>query len=143
MKVYLAAGYSRREELQGYERDLDEAGIISTSRWLRHDDTTPEALATRAINESMPMSGQQFAEMDFQDVLAAHSLVFFTRPANEPISRGGSCVEFGMALAWGKRVMVCGPRQNVFCTLPQVLVLSTWPAVLDQLIWDNKVGNFE
>lgn len=41
-------------------------------------------------------------------------------------SRGGRHVEFGMALALGKRVIVVGPRENVFHLLPEVEVHVNW-----------------
>lgn len=37
MRIYLAARYSRREELLGYRADLEAAGHIVTSRWLAGD----------------------------------------------------------------------------------------------------------
>lgn len=49
------------------------------------------------------------------------------------ISRGGRHVEFGMALAMDKRLVVVGPRENVFHLLPAVEQFDTWPLALAAL----------
>ena len=38
----------------------------------------------------------------------------------EPSTSGGLHTEFGMALALKKRLILVGPRENVFHTLPEV-----------------------
>lgn len=48
-------------------------------------------------------------------------------------SRGGRHVEFGMAIALGKRAIVVGSQENVFHLLPGVEVYATWEACLDVL----------
>ena len=39
-----------------------------------------------------------------------------------------------MALAWGKRVIAVGPAENVFCHLPQLEVVGSWPAARNLLL---------
>jgi nucleoside 2-deoxyribosyltransferase len=69
-----------------------------------------------------------YAEQDMADVLRSDVVVVFT---HQPSSTGGRHVELGMALAAGKRVIICGDRENIFQTLPQVEHCDTdW----DQLI---------
>ncbi len=42
--------------------------------------------------------------------------------------RGGRNVELGIALGMMKRVLVCGPRENLFCWLDDVRQFDDWPA---------------
>ena len=48
-------------------------------------------------------------------------------------ARGGRHVEFGMGWAWGKRLIVVGPRENVFHLLPTVEQFDSWPDALAAL----------
>jgi hypothetical protein len=48
-------------------------------------------------------------------------------------SRGGHHVEFGYALAQGKRIILVGHRENVFNYLPEIEFIETWPQALDAL----------
>jgi len=139
MKFYLAARYSRRIELCGYRANLAALGIEVTSRWLGG--------GRQLDNQGMPITdtGEQrfeagdpavdylrahFAVEDMADVMAAETLVAFTEPPRTAASRGGRHVELGLALAAGKRVVVVGPRENVFCWLPQVEHHDRWAGFL-------------
>jgi hypothetical protein len=57
-------------------------------------------------------------------VLAADVLMAFTEfPGQTPgRARGGRHVEFGIAFAKEKRLMIVGPRENIFHWLPSVEV---------------------
>jgi len=48
-------------------------------------------------------------------------------------SRGGKFVELGMAIAWDKRIVICGPEENVFCSLAQCLVVPDFATALRRL----------
>jgi len=60
-------------------------------------------------------------------------LLFFSEPPDSHSKRGGRHVEFGLALAWGKRLMIVGPRENVFHCLPQVEQYANMLQVCDAL----------
>ena len=47
-------------------------------------------------------------------------MLFFAEEPSAPYSRGGRHVEFGYALATGKKVRVIGPEENVFHGLPGI-----------------------
>jgi len=81
----------------------------------------------------VPRLRRLFAEHDRDDVLAADMLVAFTEPPRSCATRGGRHVELGLALGYGKRVAVIGPRENVFCWLPQVEHYAGWPDLLAAL----------
>ena len=128
MKIYLAARYSRMEELRGYAEELAAAGHVITSRWIRGGNGIPETAA-------VDMESQRFALEDYRDLSAADTVISWTEPPRvESTARGGRHVEFGLALAMGKRLVVVGPRENLFHTMPNVYQFDEWgPDVLNTL----------
>lgn len=129
MKIYLAARYSRRDELLRYATDLAVVNHQVTSRWIKgnHQASNDELAGDK---------GRIFASDDWLDILAAETVISFTeqpRAAVTHASRGGRHVEFGAALAMQKRCIVVGPRENVFHCLPQVIVYPTWDDALSYL----------
>ena len=135
MLIYLAARYSRLEELQGYADDLRAIGHRVEARWLLGDHQIHEgADKVEAATVSVPLEGRPFALDDYVDVLEADMLIAFSEePRAGGASRGGRHVEFGMALAWGKLVVVVGPRENVFHTLQMVNHFWRWSEALEAL----------
>ena len=126
MKVYLASRYSRFEEMQGYRRELEAAGYVVTSRWIDGDHQIDDAgLSAEAKAEERT----RFATEDCADLNAADLVISFTESPRSSNSRGGRHVEFGMAFAHGKRLIVVGHRENVFHCLPNVEFFSSWAEV--------------
>lgn len=123
MRIYLSAQYGRRAELVSYRDQLQFHGFGVTSRWLG-----------AAQEEGSTEQRQSLAEGDIGDLHDAGTVVVFTEPADSTASRGGRHVEFGLALALSKWIMVVGPRENVFHCLPQVEVFETWPKCLKRLL---------
>jgi len=118
MKIYIAARYDRRFEMLGVAATLNRAGHEVTSTWIagRADDL--ELVA---------------AVEDLGDLARAECLVAFTEPPERGVAwaaRGGRHVEFGVALAAGKRLCVVGPRENIFHHLPRVEVYPTLAALV-------------
>ncbi len=142
-RIYLAARYSRRLELCGYREDLAYHGIRVTSHWLdgnhQLSDTgvpigdTGEALVESGNDVEAANLRVRFAREDIIDVLAADVLIAFTEPPRSSASRGGRHVEFGIALGARMPVIVVGPRENIFCWLPDVLWYPDWSAALDDI----------
>lgn len=145
MKVYLAARYSRREELVGYRNDLNQLGSIIpglylrvTSRWLNgsHEAHKLGPNGMRVIPRSGYTNTQarRFAREDLADIDEADVVVVFTEEhvPRGNVGRGGRHVEFGYALAKGKKIIVVGPIENVFYSLinesdlPGVRVADDW-----------------
>ena len=150
MKIYLAARYSRREELCVYRNELRALGYDVLARWLDGEhqlanDGTPIGEHGEALVEGVLRSGevisereqtqraaalrQRFAQDDWEDVTAAELVINFTEPPRSKANRGGRHVEFGIALARGARVIVVGFRENIFHWLPRVEFCRSWEEV--------------
>jgi nucleoside 2-deoxyribosyltransferase len=105
-RVYLASRFDRQEELRAIAEMMTVEGYIITSRWLYHTG----GLSIGPGKDSAIAAA--WAEKDLDDVALADTLVLFTD--DKPVSRGGSNVELGYALALGHQSIVVGPRVNVF-----------------------------
>jgi hypothetical protein len=113
MRIYIAARYDRRFEMLGIAAALIRAGHDVTSRWIQGRGGDPDLVV---------------ALEDIGDLANADCLVTFTEQPERGVAwaaRGGRHVEFGIALACGKRLCVVGPRENVFHHLPSVEVYPT------------------
>ena len=123
MKIYLASRYSRREELCAYRAELEDYGHTVTSRWLNGNHQVDDrGLSTEAEQGERV----RFAIEDWNDLMAADWCISFTETPRSSNSRGGRHVEFGAALAAGKKCIVIGPRENVFHCMPTVVVFQSW-----------------
>jgi hypothetical protein len=145
MKIYLAARYSRIEELNAYRAELEAWGHTVTSRWLNGEHQIHGYEAARAVErnelDSCPESGALFAGDDVEDLTEAEIVIAFSeQPRNGNTGRGGRHVELGLALAMGKRIILIGPRENVFHCLPQVEHWADWAAFRFNLS-PYKIGN--
>lgn len=134
-RYYLAARYSRREEICEYGQALREIGGVVECRWLLGTHQLHPG-AGKIDVENHPehgtsMEAAPFAADDVEDVADSDTIVFFSEPPDTG-NRGGRHVEFGMAIALGKRLVVIGPRENVFHTLPQVERYDNWPLFITQ-----------
>jgi hypothetical protein len=151
MKIYLASRYSRREELCGYRTQLEAIGHTVTSRWLngKHqidDKGTPigekgEHLVEGDDGSSTACAASlqaHFVQEDCADVASANCVISFTEAPRSPLgTRGGRHVEFGMAVALGKQLIVVGHRENLFHYLPQVKFCADWSSAIGLLQKDK------
>jgi len=134
VQVYLAARYARLTELAAYRERLERVGINVTSDWLDG--------YRRVEDESI--SGWRAAEVaisDLADIRRADVFVGFTEPEHmriEPVcasvARGGRHVEFGLAYALGKRIIIVGEAEAVFYHLPGIVIVPDWAGALLVLI---------
>jgi hypothetical protein len=120
MRFYLAARYSRREEINLYRKILESLGHVVTSRWLRGNHQMPDLTGEEPLEIYHDKEVQRFALEDLQDIYAADAIVCFTEPPRSTATRGGRHVEFGIALERGMPIFVVGPRENVFYYLDAV-----------------------
>ena len=107
MKVYLASNYSTHPEMRHYAQLLEEHGHFVTSEWIN---------GTHGGDDR-----ERYARIDLRDVDEADVVVFFSESPVNSRTRGGKHVEFGYALAKGKRLFIVGGKHNVFHHLPEVI----------------------
>lgn len=126
---YLAARYSRREELCAYKADLEARGHRVPARWLLGEHQVHGLEAARAVENDGPVPAAQavlFAEDDIEDLLGADVMVNFTEAPRHGATRGGRHVEYGVALGlrragYGRhQIYIVGPLENVFHALPEI-----------------------
>jgi hypothetical protein len=139
MKIYLAARYSRRSELCQYREELREMGHTVQAVWLNGEHQISDSgkpigetgeLLVEGDDESSTHCAaelrQKFAKDDLADVRACELLIAFTEKPRSGFSRGGRHVELGIAIGMGKQIMLVGPRENIFCWLPDVDHCDCW-----------------
>ncbi|MGH7746140.1 MAG: hypothetical protein ACREQ5_15420 [Candidatus Dormibacteria bacterium] len=130
MRIYLAARYSRNSEMRGVRDVLTALGHEVTSRWIDcHAGKYLTSFTPEHLNDD-PEYCARLGLHDLEDVDAADAVLSFTDTTGG--GKGGRHVEFGYALAHpgGKRVILVGPRENIFHTLPQVEHYPDWPRLL-------------
>lgn len=129
MKIYLAARYSRREELYEYHKDLIKLGHEVTSSWLV--DTSENTAIVEGSIHTMPLESRPYAARDYNEIARSNIVISFTESPISRYGRGGRHVEFGLAMAWGKQLIIVGPRENIFHTLGDVEQFDTWQDCLE------------
>ena len=119
--VYIAARYSRRNEMKAIASHLQGAGVSVTSRWLDED----KPLDTK-LGDDSPRFYIETAKADIADIDRADTILFFSEDPLVGTPRGGRHVEFGYALGLGKRMVVIGGSENIFHFLPNILHFNDW-----------------
>ena len=115
LAIFLSARYERRNEMEALAAVLQGLGHRVVSRWVWAAGAT--------------MSDGSAAEMDIADIRKCDLFIAFTE--SERYARGGRHVELGAAIALGKVVVVVGPREHVFHSMPGVLQIGTDSAQTD------------
>ena len=123
MRYHLAARYARRVELCGYREQLLSIGDTVTSRWLDF--------------RKMPSWSCGIARQDCEDLMAADAVIIFTEIPNTILATGGRHVEFGLALAQGKRVI---SRRSTRERVPLFAAGLSDLRHMEQGICDNKAS---
>jgi hypothetical protein len=131
-KVYLAARYSRHPEMRGVRDVLTPLGYEVTSRWIdMHGGKYPSSFTPEILNSDPDYCGT-LGQHDVEDVRAADLVISFTDGGGG--GKGGRHVEFGIAVALGKELVVIGPREHIFHTLPEVRQYDTWTEFLFDIL---------
>jgi hypothetical protein len=126
VKIYLAGRYSRHPEMRDYRDQLEAHGHKITSRWIDlHGGSLDKSIPPNVLNAN-PEVCTRFAETDFLDIVQSDMVISFTE--KNPGGKGGRHVEFGMAFALNKIIVIIGPREHVFHTLSGVGVYPNWLA---------------
>lgn len=114
MKVYIAAPYPLRDDAIALMAEIESAGAVVTSSWLRHHDELTD----------------HFARVDLADVAGADVLVAWNPAGWKDTGTGGRHVEFGYAIALGKHIVLLGPPSNIFHHLSDVIRVETRESLL-------------
>ncbi len=125
-RIYLAARFSRRDEVREYGDQLRGLGYTISAQWLTTTHVAPDNLDEEHVRGYV---AENIARVDIADIMSSDAVIMFTespRSGGRRASRGGRHVEFGLALALMKRIIVVGPIENTFYTLPQAEVVKTW-----------------
>lgn len=138
LAVYLAARYSRRDEIKQKAVELETLGITVTAQWL--DESAAPTATLADIGEDYSTA---VAKKDIYDIDRADVLVLFSEDPIVPHVRGGRHFETGYAYAKGKVTIVLGPKENVFHYLPNVIVRETWNELVANLTFLQQVKQFE
>jgi hypothetical protein len=133
-RIYLAARYSRNAEMRGVRDVLEALGHEVTSRWIdQRGGNLLESLVAAELNAN-PDGCAQYAAIDVDDLTRAETVISFT--SAEGGGKGGRHIEFGLALGLGKHLVIVGPRENVFHTLPGTEWYPDWPHLV--MAWSGR-----
>lgn len=125
--IYIAASWSSRERMRGVRDFLqNDYGYKVQARWL---DQSGQGLDKDLINNN-PELAAEYAMIDVSDIMSSNSVLLFT---DEPSTTGGRHVELGLAIAFGKHVLVVGPLENIFQTVLGITHLPDFQAFTDHV----------
>lgn len=128
-RYYFAARYSRHAEMRERREQLAAAtGGVVTSRWIDCHDGELETSHTPDALNARPGECWKHGAIDLDDLDQADTIVSFT--GNGGGGKGGRHIEHGYAIAMGMRIVVIGPRENIFHCYPETEVYSTWTKFL-------------
>ena len=137
MKIYLAAAWSRREEILSVAERLRAVGVEITSKWLTEESGMMVGGEEKFLRER--------AYIDLEDVDAADALVRFTDTVPTDVSlvpkhliSGARMFEMGYAKARGKTLYVVGGKQNVFDRLDGIIHVKDVDALISLLSQEGE-----
>jgi nucleoside 2-deoxyribosyltransferase len=125
MRVYLAAGFSRKNEIAEKSQELENLGIKIVSTWTNDSEELDDKIYDCQSSEDF-CTLSELARKDENEIKRCDALVLFTQSPKIPFYRGGRMDEAGFARALGKTILVCGPRENLFHYLPEINQFNTW-----------------
>lgn len=94
-RMYLAAAYDRRPDIDALAYELDQVGFRVVSTWHTPGD------------DNLPLAHQ--AHRDLDEIEKCQYLVHFTGGG-----KGGRIFEAGYAYGLGKEILIVGDRETVF-----------------------------
>lgn len=124
MRLYIAASYARKLEVAGLAARLEARGVEVVSDW--HREIYAPSIDMRSLK---PDVLQDLAQKDLLQILESDAVLFLAEDPDHEPPRGGRHVEFGFALALGKRLLVWGDPENIFHHLPNVRLIDSMEEV--------------
>ena len=130
--IYLAARYSRIDEMKYYKRELEELGHHVTSRWVDDEEGTERHVRSEMLLQNLEQANN-VAQEDLTDIDYCSLFVLFTEP-ERVLTRGGRHFETAYAaFVAGAECFLIGARENVFHALPNFEQFDTWAEFLTEL----------
>lgn len=126
MKLYLAAGFSKKNDIAEKTELLKSYGVDVVSSW--HLETVGPQTTLADCSDDYH---RENAARDLAEIESADTLVLFTQDPTIPFCRGGRMHEAGYAQGKGKRVVVVGPKENIFHWLSDVTVYASFSEFFD------------
>lgn len=132
MKVYLAAAYSRRQEMKQLATELSGIGVEVTGHWF----DKPEGVTDTTV------TNKYLIDCAIADIRAIREADYFVRFPNDlhgstyvrsDLATAGKDFETGYAFALGKPIFVVGGKQNIFDRLPNMVHVKDEAALLRAL----------
>jgi len=137
MNIYIAARFSKRPECNKLSAYLKTLGHNITSRWVLPE--SDHVKRTGLSKQAEDSARRRFAVEDIEDIENCGWMIsFMEEPRND--SRGGRHVEFGYALALGKKLTILGPRETVFHHLENVEHFESVESFVLHLHEENKLN---
>lgn len=129
-RIYIAGRFSRQAEFNEYAKMLRVAGATIDCRWLKREENDWSAATIRAGDLYSQTKGRAAAVEDYRDVSRSNMLLSFTENDDAGYTSGGRHVEFGIAYTYGLRLVIVGPRENVFHCFDGVEQFDTFEAFM-------------
>lgn len=136
MKFYLAARYSRKEELKEYKKQLETLGHTVTSRWLLSDEVKRDGVNEYNVEDTN--LEENIAKIDLDDIKECDIIVCFTEEPRKHLTRGGRHVEFGIGIGLEKQLVNIGHLENDFYYLKEIKYYYNWKEYISTLIRDHS-----
>lgn len=128
--VYITGRVARVEEIKAFAASLTERGWKVQARWMAGVGKVIPDYAVEAQNRAADVVGADVVVVFTEDPARTGGRETMRMPAPSTKTRGGRHVEFGMALALHKRIIVVGLTENVHYHLPTVTVVPSPAAAL-------------
>lgn len=110
MKIYIAAQFKEQQLMLVWAEKLINSGHHVTSRWL---GATEELTASAAAEDA--------ANVDIDDIDAAEIVISKTLNRGDMYTGGGRHIEYGYAMAKGKRLINVGGFESVFHSMAETV----------------------
>jgi hypothetical protein len=126
VRYYFAAQFARNPEMRKYRDELLAAkpDHVVTSRWIDQHGGQQESAFSVEVLTADPENCWKFGQHDLEDLDNSDTIVAFTGSGSG--GKGGRHVEWGYAIAQALRLVVIGPRDNIFYTHPDAERYENW-----------------
>jgi len=133
MSIYLAARYSRKQEIDNFAKLIEKAGFEVGSTWHSTDAVSQEG----NFNDENKDTWRGLAKQDLKELEEADILIMFTESPNVGIPRGGRHVEYGFFLHRRRhnrdlKIYIIGPVENLFNYFADEIFADTATFIYEQ-----------